>query len=125
MLIDWWSHTSVRVAVAILFVGAGVLHFVRPRAYVAIVPRGLPHPAALVAISGIAEIAGGIGLVLAPVRAAAGSGLIILLIAVFPANVQMLLNAGARGAPRWVRVVLWLRLPLQPVLAACVWWAMR
>jgi uncharacterized membrane protein len=74
VLIDWWSHTSVRVAVAILFVGAGVLHFVRPPAYVAIVPRGLPFPAALVAISGICEIAGGLGLAISRELARAMKG---------------------------------------------------
>jgi uncharacterized membrane protein len=74
-----------------------------------------------VAISGACEIAGGLGLLVPRVRQAAGVGLIALLIAVFPANIQMLLDARAEGAVRWMQVLLWLRLPLQPLLMGWVW----
>jgi uncharacterized membrane protein len=110
-----------RVAVGLLFVSAGVLHFVYPKAYRAIVPRWLPARGLLVAISGVCEIAGGIGVVVPGVQRAAGLGLVALLIAVFPANVQMLIDARAKGA-RWpALLMLWLRLPVQPLLALWVW----
>jgi uncharacterized membrane protein len=111
----------VTLALVILFVVAGVMHFVAPRPYVAIVPRWLPHPRVLVAVSGVCEIAGGIGVLVPAVRQAAGIGLIALLCAVFPANIQMLLDARASGATPLVQAVLWLRLPLQPLLAVWVW----
>jgi uncharacterized membrane protein len=109
-----------RVATAILFVVAGLMHFVVPRAYMAIVPPQMPSPALLVAISGVCEIAGGIGILMPSVRPVAGPSLIALLIVVFPANVQMLIDARARGASGTMQLVLLLRLPLQFVLAAWV-----
>jgi len=105
---------------ALLFATAGVLHFLRPDGYLAIVPHFLPAPRALVFASGACEILLGLGLLLPRTRAVAGIGLIALLVAVFPANVQMLLNAQAAGAARWWQVALWLRLPLQAVLALWV-----
>ncbi len=88
----------------------------------AIVPPALPAPGVLVAVSGAAEVLGGVGLLVPGVRAAAGVGLILLLAAVFPANVFMARHADRfrRIAPRWA---LWARLPLQPVLMAAVAWA--
>jgi len=86
--------------------------------YKAIVPPGLPSPRALVAISGVCEILGGVGVLLPATRAAAGWGLIALLLAIFPANIYMASDAARfhRVAPAWA---LWARLPLQFIL---VWW---
>lgn len=110
--------------IAVLFVVAGAFHFVRPGLYARIVPPFLPFPMALVYISGVAEILGGIAVLIPSLRAWAGVGLIALLIAVFPANLYMAFGperAGLGVAPVW----LWLRLPLQLVLIAWVWWATR
>jgi uncharacterized membrane protein len=109
------------IGVAILFIGAGILHFVRPAAYAGVVPYMLPHPLAIVYISGLAEMAGGIGVLLPQVRTLAGRGLILLLIAVFPANVQMLVSARSAHAPFWAETLLWIRLPVQALLIAWVW----
>lgn len=113
-------RARLRIAAAVLFVGAGVNHFVHPAFYRAIVPPGLPSPAALVAISGGCEIAGGVGLLLPPLRRAAGWGLIALLVAVFPANIFMATSAKQFDVPAWA---LWARLPAQAVLLAWVWYA--
>src|SRR5580658_4100153 len=97
---------------ALFFTGAGILHFRNPEPYVKIVPPFIPWPLAMVYISGAAEIAGGIGLLLTPLRRAAAWGLIALLIAVFPANVYMALDrvqVTANPLPVWL---LWARLPL-------------
>jgi len=104
--------------VAALFIVAVALHFVYLHAYEQIVPPIFPAHQALVVISGVFEVLGGIGTLLPATRRAAGWGLIALLIAVFPANVYMVLNAGAfaSGLPAWA---LFARLPLQFVL---VWW---
>ena len=111
----------MRLALALLFVVAGSLHFVVPAPYRGIMPTWLPAHAALIAISGAAEIAGGIGLLLPQTRRAAGMGLSLLLVAVFPANIQMLLLYRARGVPWWGELLLWLRLPLQFLLIWGVW----
>jgi uncharacterized membrane protein len=106
---------------AVFFIVAGANHFVHAPFYVRAVPPWLPEPALLVQISGVCEILGGAGVLLRQTRSAAGIGLIALLIAVFPANVQMALH------PDLYRDVagplaLYVRLPLQLVLIACVWW---
>lgn len=112
------------VLIAVGFVAAGVLHFLRPGTYVRIIPPFLPYPLALVYISGVAEILGGIGVLIPSLRTWAGIGLIALLIAVFPANLYMALSP-ARAAMGVDPLLLWLRLPLQVVLIAWVWWATR
>lgn len=101
---------------------AGVGHFVMPEFYLAMMPPWIPAPLAMVYASGVAEAAGGLGLLAPRFRRAAGVGLIMLLVAVFPANIQMLLNARADGAPFSKEMLLWLRLPLQPLF---IWWVWR
>ena len=103
------------------FVGAGVNHFVMPRAYERIVPPSMKGRAqSLVAVSGVAEVAGGLGVLLPWTRRPAGLGLIALLAAVFPANLYMARTPEHfRKIPRWA---LYGRLPLQPLV---MWWAWR
>lgn len=117
--------STSRCILAALFVFAGTMHFVIPDQYAAIMPPALPLHRALVYLSGALEIAGGIGLLVPRTRRAAGIGLILLLIAVWPANVQMLLNARAAGASALSQTLLLLRLPLQILLIAWVWRASR
>ena len=81
-------------------------------------PPALPAPRLLVLLSGVAEVAGGLGLLLPATRRWAAWGLLVLLVAVFPANVHMLRLASALHIPAWV---LWARLPLQPLLMWAVW----
>jgi len=110
------------VLLAAAFVVAGALHLLKPRLFEAIVPPSLPAPRALVALSGVAEVLGGLGLLVPAVRPWAGWGLVALLVAVFPANLYMAREweRFRRFAPRWA---LRLRLPLQAVLIAWVLWA--
>ncbi len=113
---------AVLVGLAAFFAFTGAMHFVKPKMFEAIVPPNLPAPGVLVAVSGAAEVLGGVGLLVPGLRVAAGGGLILLLAAVFPANVFMARHAAhyRRTAPPWA---LWGRLPLQPVLMALVVWA--
>jgi uncharacterized membrane protein len=111
-----------RRALAALFIVAGLGHFVAPHWYRTVMPDYLPAHDLLIAVSGGAEIAGGVGLLVPALRRAAGVGLMILLVAVFPANIEMLVDDRARGVPWWQEVTLWLRLPLQFVL---IWWVAR
>lgn len=89
--------------------------------YERIVPPWLPAHRLLVQLSGMAEIAGGIAVVIPSLRWYAGIWLIALLIAVFPANIQMALQPelySRIASP----ALLYVRLPLQIVLIAWVWW---
>jgi len=102
-----------RGALALFFIVAGTAHLVSPAPYLAIVPTYLPWPAAIVALSGVAEVLGGLGVCFRSTRRAAGWGLIALLIAVFPANVHAIstgMNIGGHALPAWI---LWARLPFQ------------
>jgi uncharacterized membrane protein len=110
-----------RTIVAIIFILAGANHFWHCPFYVRITPPVFPHRAALVYISGFAEIAGGIGLLIPMLRFAAGWGLIALLIAVFPANCYMAFYPERFSKLPLATIAFWLRLPLQFVLIAVVW----
>ncbi len=101
---------------------SGVLHFAAPQRYERIVPPWIPNAHFVVAVSGVAEALGAIGLLLTRTRRAAGFGLIALLIAVFPANVHMLELSASDGSSSVWRAWLWVRLPLQAVL---IWWVWR
>ncbi len=111
-----------RYCVGAFFAGVGIHHFVDPSPYLAIVPSYLPAPLLLVKISGFFEILGGIGLCLPATRTMAAWGLIALLVAVYPANIHMLVNdVYLPDMPR-ERWLLWARLPMQFVFAAAVLW---
>jgi uncharacterized membrane protein len=112
-------RTRLRYALSAGMIGVGIVHFVAPAFFVSIVPAALPAPLALVLVSGFFEILGGVGLLVARVRRAASIGLVLLYLAVFPANVNMILDAQAsHGIAPWL---LWARLPLQAVFVA---WAL-
>jgi uncharacterized membrane protein len=106
------------------FVLAGAMHFVIPRAYKRIVPPYVPAPTAMVYASGVAEIAGGAGLMTRH-RRLAGWWLIATLAAVFPANLHMALNPERYSKVPGGTASLWARLPFQAVFAAWVAEAMR
>lgn len=103
------------------FIIAGVLHFIFPASYMQVMPPWLPAHYLLVLVSGGFEIAGGVGVLLPIVRRMAGIGLILLSLAVLPANVQMLLNALTDGTASIWLVLLGLRLPLQLLLIYWIW----
>ena len=98
----------------------GVLHFVNPEVFLAIMPDYLHWHYELVIISGVFEVLGAIGLAIPKTRSAAGWGLIALFICVFPANLWQAMQGidlpGLAG-PAWVR---WARLPMQAVF---IYWA--
>jgi uncharacterized membrane protein len=106
------------------FVFAGVMHFVIPRTYRRIMPPYIPAHTAMVYGSGVAEIAGGAGLMAPRYRRLAGWWLIATLVAVLPANLHMALHADEfHKVPGGTRA-LWARLPLQGVFVAWVLSAM-
>jgi uncharacterized membrane protein len=115
------SRRASRGLLSAFFISAGVNHFVNPRYYEAIVPPSLAERRKpVVQISGVAEILGGLGVLLAPTRRASGGALIVLLAAIFPANLYMAREPeNFKRIPRWALLA---RLPLQPLM---MWWAWR
>jgi len=113
----------LKLLLGVFFIAAGVNHFLRTGFYLRMMPPYVPFHLAMVQISGAAEILLGL-LMLIPRRSAiAGWGLIALLIAVFPANVQMALHP--ETFPEFSARALWLRLPLQAVMIAWAYWYTR
>lgn len=102
-----------RTLLALLFLSTGTMHFLATASFAQIVPPFLPHPVALVYLTGLAELALALGLLFQPTRRFAAWSLVVLLIAVFPANVYMLhahIAVLGHQIPAWL---LWIRLPLQ------------
>ena len=112
----------LRICLALFFIVAGVLHFIFPAQYASTMPAWIPWHDALVTLSGLCEIAGGLGVLWVRTRMAAGIGLILLSLAVLPANIQMLIDAQQTDASWWLLTLLWLRLPLQGLL---IFWIAR
>lgn len=110
----------LRGALGLFFIAAGTMHFARPEFYLKIMPPWVPFPYPAVLASGFFEIFFGL-LVFSPkTRPLAGWGLILLLIAVFPANLHMALHPEIlSGVPA---AALWMRLPLQAVFIGWVWY---
>lgn len=101
-------------ALAGIFAVSGVIHFVKPGPYEAIVPKPLPYKRELVYVSGVAEVACAALMLHPRTRRLGGLASAGLLAAVFPANVQMTLSTlGNKKAPVWFKAGTIARLPLQ------------
>jgi uncharacterized membrane protein len=111
-------------ALAAAFAASGLVHLVRPRVFASIMPRAIPerHHTNLIYVSGLAELACAAGLVRRTRWAPSAS--VAVLVAVFPANVQMALDAGSgrNSGPSDSPAVAWGRLPLQ---LAMIWAALQ
>jgi len=108
----------VRIVLGALMCAVGITHFVMPGPFAEIVPSYLPYPHLLVLVSGAFEIALGAGLFIPRTRRLASIGLVLLYIAVFPANVYMAMHhiqPAGMSVPEWAS---WARLPFQAVFIA-------
>ncbi len=97
----------------IFYIFAGSMHFVFPTHYLKMMPSILPYHLPLIYISGIAEILCGLGFLFQETRVFAAWATILLLIAIFPANIKMAMYPELFGISPWI---LYLRLPLQFLL---------
>ena len=105
---------------AALFIVAGLNHFRNPKLYLKIMPPSIPYPKIINYLVGFLEIILGLFLIFSEYTKIAAWGIILLLIAVFPANLYMYQSEkAALGLPKWIRLI---RLPLQLVLIA---WAFQ
>ncbi len=105
------------------YIAVGIQHFNNPYWFVKIVPPLLPYKLALVYISGILEVILGGLLMFQRTRYLAGFGLIILLIAVYPANIYLALTNGV--ALNTTPLIAWGRLPFQFVFIGLAYWHMQ
>jgi uncharacterized membrane protein len=120
-----WQSTSRARLIGLCFVFlwffiGGIAHFAATNIEMRIVPPYIPWPRATVLISGVFELLGAIGLLLRRYRSAAGVGLVLLTLAVTPANIYMLEHSELFAVPYWLLV---LRLPLQAGLVALILWS--
>jgi uncharacterized membrane protein len=114
------TRAVMRWVLTAFMVGAGANHFISPKPYLGMMPAEIPQSwhVALVDISGVAEIFGGLGLILPATRRLAAWGLVALYVAIVPANVNMAWNHLPLGDTPVAPWLLWARLPLQLVLIA-------
>ncbi len=112
---------AARGVLAAAYFAAGVAHLATPAGFVAIVPAWVPLPGAVVAATGVCELAGAVGLLLPRTRRWAGIMLALYAVCVFPANVHQALDDVPVGGQHWPLLYHVIRLPLQPVI---VWWAL-
>ncbi|MEH6800432.1 MAG: DoxX family protein [Halopseudomonas sabulinigri] len=113
---------KVRVwLITLFFLLGGAAHFLIVERFVSVMPAYLPWPRELVLISGGFELLGAVGVLFACTRRWAGCGLVLLCLAVFPANLNMALHAERfNEIPAWL---LYLRLPLQALIILHIVWA--
>ena len=108
------------VVMGIFYISIGISHFTSPIWYVQIVPPYLPYKLELVYISGLFEILFGGMLFFKKTRFLAGWGLILLLIAVYPANIYLAQTNGA--AMNTTPLIAWGRLPVQFIFVGLAYW---
>lgn len=114
------------IVMAVLYAIAGLLHFITPETYLPLMPDALPAHMALIYVSGVAEVLGGVGLLVPKTRRAAAWGLIALLLAVWPANIHVAVeNVPLFGAEEGAGVLNWVRVVGQVPLIAWAWWYTR
>jgi uncharacterized membrane protein len=116
-------RVGFRILLAIFYLGAGILHLVSPRGFLAITPDWVPFPHFIVAFTGIAEIAGAVGLLIPQLRKCAGIGLALYALCVWPANFNHAINGisvGGEALGWWYHAP---RLAFQPVLIWLALWA--
>ena len=111
----------MRLAMAIALIAAGMDHWANPGRYLAMMPPWVPLHYEMVLFTGVAEIAGAIGLLITRTRALAGLALAIYFVAVFPANIHNALNGLAVDGLPQAAWYYWVRLPFQPL---AIWWAL-
>ena len=119
-LSEWRNAAACALAVMFLFTASA--HFTRTKKdLIAMVPSVFPRPELLVSATGVLEVLGAVGLLIPATRSLAGTGLILLLVAMFPANVAAARKRiPLRGKPP---TPLPLRLFLQLVFIGTTWWA--
>lgn len=106
------------ILMAVMYIFAGVMHFIAPKAYIKIMPKYFKHKALLVYASGVAEIVLGLALLYEPLKDFAIYGIVLMLLIFLTVHINML--KGKKEGMGIPKIILILRLPLQFLL---IWWA--
>lgn len=109
--------------IALFFMTGGIAHFVVADFFIQAMPDYLAYHQELVMVSGVFEILGAIGILLPQTRLIAGYGLMALIIAVYPANINMAMQP--EKYQNISELFLYIRLPMQFILLWFVWWAIK
>ena len=117
------TRYATLILISTFFMIAGILHMVEPGFFINIMPDYIGYHWEIVIISGVFEILGAIGLLYPKTRRFSAYGLIALCLAVLPANIHMLVNAGQ--FPEVPLLALIIRIPLQFVLIWLIWWSSK
>ncbi|PSG86282.1 DoxX family protein [Aurantibacter aestuarii] len=105
---------------AAMYIFAGIMHFIKPKAYLRIMPKYLPNPKSLVFFSGVAEILLGFALIIPVLKTLAIYGVILMLTIFLLVHFYMLSGKkAAAGIPKWILI---LRIPLQFGLMYWAYW---
>lgn len=115
------SRVVARLILIVAFLAAGALHLLVPGPFVGITPAWVPFAPVVIALTGVAELAGAVGLMIPRLRRAAGMGLALYAVCVFPANIQHAINDLGLAQPHLGWAYHGPRLLFQPVI---VWWAL-
>ena len=115
--IEGWRRRC-RISLSIFYAIAGFLHLLMPEPFLTITPDWVPHPEAVIALTGCCEIIGALGLLLPRFRRAAGVGLALYAVCVFPANIKHAIDSLLLNEPGvWPWIYHIPRLALQPWIA--------
>jgi uncharacterized membrane protein len=117
---DWTSSMRWGMAAALVFFGMD--HLLTPDRYLPMIPSVLPHPAEIVLLTGLCELAGAIGLLIPGTRRLAGIMLAIYFVCVFPANIKNAVEGVVVEGLPTASWYYWVRLLFQPI---AIWWALR
>jgi uncharacterized membrane protein len=115
------ARTALRCLLALVYIVVGIAHVRSPTGFLQITPEWVPYPAQVILISGMCEVAGAIGLMIPRLRYAAGIGLALYAVVVFPANIKHAMEGIAVGGTQLSWWYHGPRLAFQPVF---VWWAL-
>lgn len=107
------------ILMAAMYIFAGIMHFIKPKAYIKVMPNYFKHKATLVYLSGVAEIVLGAALFFETLKDFAIYGIVLMLVIFFTVHINML--KGKREAMGIPKIILILRIPLQFLL---IWWAL-
>ncbi len=113
------------VLLTVVMLLAGAAHFTMTATYVAIMPNYLPAPLALVYLSGVLEILLALALQVPSLRTKAAWGLVALLLAVLPANINQAMHNLQPPGLEMSQTMLWVRLPMQLIFIAWAYWMTR
>ena len=121
------ARLVLRILLASLFLFAGTVHLAHPALFLPIMPPFIPFPIPAILVSGVFELLGGAGLLVPErrVQVLTGWGLVLLLLAVFPANIYMAVAQVKLPGLHVEPWMAWARLPLQPLLILGVMWVTR